>query len=88
MRQEQDKWYVIGRDKGIAFDTTVAIHLAKCSVRIAGSSDQKGAALNDLGIALKTLGQRETGTERLEQAVEAYTDALKECTRDLSLIHI
>ena len=36
----------------------------------------------NLGNALANLGERETGTERLEQAVEAYTDALKEYTRD------
>src|SRR6478609_2897525 len=31
---------------------------------------------NNLGNALWTLGQRETGTERLLEAVEAYRDAL------------
>ena len=33
-----------------------------------------------LGIALTTLGERESGTERLEQAVEAYRAALEERT--------
>jgi tetratricopeptide (TPR) repeat protein len=36
----------------------------------------------NLGTALRTLGERETGTARLEAAVAAYTDALKENTRD------
>ena len=35
-----------------------------------------------LGVALATLGERERGTERLEQAVAAYIEALKERTRE------
>ena len=34
------------------------------------------------GVALRTLGERESGTARLEQAVVAYDEALKEQTRD------
>jgi tetratricopeptide (TPR) repeat protein len=36
---------------------------------------------NNLGNALTTLGERESGTTRLEQAVAAYNEALKEYTR-------
>ena len=36
---------------------------------------------NNLGAALVILGERELGTEHLEQAVAAYTEALKERTR-------
>ena len=35
-----------------------------------------------LGNALQTLGERESGTARLEEAVVAYRDALKERTRE------
>ena len=35
---------------------------------------------NNLGAALSTLGQRESGTEHLDEAVAAYRDALKERT--------
>ena len=35
-----------------------------------------------LGVALTALGERESGTQHLEQAVVAHTEALKECTRD------
>ena len=35
-----------------------------------------------LGVALTTLGERESGTERLEQAVEAHRAALEEHTRE------
>ena len=37
---------------------------------------------NNLGAALTTLGERESGAERLEQAVTTYTEALKERTRE------
>ena len=40
------------------------------------------ATQNNLGNALATLGERESGTARLEQAVAAYTEALKERTRE------
>jgi hypothetical protein len=36
---------------------------------------------NNLGNALQILGERESGTARLEEAVVAYRDALKERTR-------
>ena len=37
---------------------------------------------NNLGIALSTLGERESGTARLEEAVAAFRDALQERTRE------
>jgi tetratricopeptide (TPR) repeat protein len=37
---------------------------------------------NNLGLALSRLGERESGTARLEEAVAAYRDALKEHTRE------
>ena len=37
---------------------------------------------NNLGSALQTLGERETGTARLEEAVAAYRAALEEYTRE------
>jgi tetratricopeptide (TPR) repeat protein len=37
---------------------------------------------NNLGNALQRLGARERGTERLEEAVAAYRDALEELTRE------
>jgi hypothetical protein len=38
---------------------------------------------SDLDSALERLGERESGTERLEESLAAYRDALKERTRDL-----
>jgi hypothetical protein len=37
---------------------------------------------NNLGNALQTLGERESGTKSLEAAVAAYREALKEYTRE------
>jgi tetratricopeptide (TPR) repeat protein len=37
---------------------------------------------NNLGLALRTLGERESGTERLDEAIVAFRDALKERTRE------
>jgi tetratricopeptide (TPR) repeat protein len=39
------------------------------------------ATQNNLGNALRTLGQRESGTARLEEAIAAYRAALEERTR-------
>ena len=40
------------------------------------------ATQNNLGNALRTLGERESGTARLEEAVAAYRAALEERTRE------
>jgi tetratricopeptide (TPR) repeat protein len=37
---------------------------------------------NNLGVALRALGEREKGTKRLEEAVAACQEALKERTRE------
>jgi tetratricopeptide (TPR) repeat protein len=40
------------------------------------------ATPNNLGIVLRTLGERESGAARLEEAVAAYRAALEEMTRE------
>ncbi|MCT4608169.1 MAG: helix-turn-helix domain-containing protein, partial [Pelagimonas sp.] len=82
LRYVRRMWYERGRDKGLAFDLEVAITLARISCDEARTPEEHGTALNDLGIALLTLGERESGTERLEQAVNAYENALLERTRE------
>jgi tetratricopeptide (TPR) repeat protein len=37
---------------------------------------------NNLGVALRLLGERESGTARLQEAVDALLAALQECTRE------
>jgi tetratricopeptide (TPR) repeat protein len=43
---------------------------------------QWASTQNNLGTALRTLGERESGTARLEEAVAAYRAALQEWTRE------
>ena len=74
--------YETGRDKGLALPLKVSIALAQRIHGIASAADEHGTALNDLGTALQTLGERESGTDKLQDAVTAYRDALKEYTRN------
>jgi tetratricopeptide (TPR) repeat protein len=71
-----------GRDKGINFLLEVAAELARRQVYKARNRYERGTARNRLGMALRTLGERESGTARLEQAVTAYRAALQEHTRE------
>ncbi|MFN7595327.1 MAG: hypothetical protein ACK5PT_00930 [Cereibacter sp.] len=81
-RSLQYEWYERGRDKGLNFDLAIAIELSTLTLHRANGPDDRGISLNDLGNALQTLGQREAGTARLEQAVAAYRAALTERTQD------
>jgi tetratricopeptide (TPR) repeat protein len=82
MRKRQDEWYISGRDKGLNFDLQVSIEAARLLVNSASGSDETWTALNDLGVALWVLGERESGTTRLDEAVEAYRAALLERPRE------
>ncbi|MEF2547079.1 hypothetical protein VQ045_07900 [Aurantimonas sp. E1-2-R+4] len=82
LRRLQDEWYVRGRDKGLNLDLDVSIELARIAVERATNSDERGGAMNNLGAALAILGEREAGTERLEQAVDAFNAVLEKPIRD------
>ena len=82
MRKRQDEWYESGRDKGLNFDLHVSIEAARILVNSASGPDETGIALIDLGTALYALGARESGTARLDEAVEAYRAALLEYARE------
>jgi tetratricopeptide (TPR) repeat protein len=82
LRDEWHCWYVSGRDLGVAFDLDLSIHLAHATHARAQTPDQRGAALNDLGVSLQTLGAREADPARLQSAVAASQSALLERTRD------
>jgi tetratricopeptide (TPR) repeat protein/pimeloyl-ACP methyl ester carboxylesterase len=82
LRQHQDSFHIEGRDKGLNFSLEIAIEIAQQTLRSALDADQRGAALNDLAVSLRTLGDRETGTKRLEEAVTAVRNALLEYTRE------
>ena len=71
-----------GRNDGLNFSLAVAIAIARREVALAHGPDQQGMALNDLGVALEELGERESGVEKLKEAVAAYRAALEERTRE------
>src|SRR5215467_10755717 len=77
-----DKFYAEGRDKGVNSSLEAAIDIAKREVALSHGPDQRGTALNDLGLALWRLGERESGTQRLEEAVAAFRAALEDGTRE------
>ncbi|MCI5112851.1 MAG: helix-turn-helix domain-containing protein [Marivita sp.] len=82
LRDAQDEWYERGRDQGLAFDLEVSIAVAQICLDRATDTDERGSALNDAGIVLWTLGERESGTARLEEAVATNRAALEERTRE------
>jgi hypothetical protein len=75
-RARYDEALADGTDKGINFSLSVAIELARRMVATASNPDERGRALTLFGNALSTLGERESGTARLEQAVEAFDACL------------
>jgi tetratricopeptide (TPR) repeat protein len=82
LRTSYDEWHDRGRDQGRNFDLQVAIELANRALKRTHTPRERGDWHNRLGIALQTLGGRESGTARLEEAVSAYRAALEEGTRD------
>jgi len=81
-REFHDRYYKEGEQKGINFSLEIAAALAAATLRDSATDSQRGDARNLLGNALATLGERESGTARLEEAVAAYRAALKEYTRE------
>ena len=81
LRRIQSNWYERGRDQGLNFDLEVAIAMARAAHDRARDANERGTAGIDLGNALWTLGERESGTARLEEAVIAFRAALEEYTR-------
>ena len=82
LRQRQDALYIEGRDKGINASLEVAIEIVSIEADRANGAEQQGLARDNLGNALRVLGERESGTARLEEAVAAYRAALEERTRE------
>ena len=71
-----------GRDHGNNVHLVASIVLRRKLLDFAVSDSERGAANDGLGNALQTLGKRERGSARLEEAVEAYRLALQERTRE------
>jgi tetratricopeptide (TPR) repeat protein len=73
--------YEYGRDRGSNVHLTASIALRRKLLDAALSEDERGTARDKLGLALATLGARERGTARLEEAVEAFHAALEDRTQ-------
>ena len=82
LNSEAATLYGYGRDRGSNVHLTALIALRRKLVEIASSDCERGLARHDLGIALCTLGARESGTNKLEEAVSAFHAALTERTRE------
>jgi tetratricopeptide (TPR) repeat protein len=72
--------YEEGLSKGVNLALDVAIGLARARLAAALSSDEVGESKIWLGICLTDRGERETGTARLEEAVQVYRSALHQNT--------
>jgi tetratricopeptide (TPR) repeat protein len=82
LNSEAATLYEYGRDRGSNVHLIALIILRRKLLDAASSDDERGIAQDNLGTALSTLGARESGTARLEEAVAAHRDALKEHPRE------
>jgi tetratricopeptide (TPR) repeat protein len=82
LAKEAEALHEYGRDRGSNVHLVAEIALRRELLARASSDDERGAARNNLGNALWRLGERESGTARLEEAVVAYRAALEERTRE------
>jgi tetratricopeptide (TPR) repeat protein len=80
--QQENELYKQGDEFGDNPALIEAIEVARGMQAAARDANQRRTALNWLGIALQSLGERESGTARLEEAVMAYRAALEEITRE------
>jgi hypothetical protein len=69
-----------GRDRGSNVHLVAAITLGREQLALAASDEERVAAYKNLGGALWRLGERESGTARLEEAVVTYRAALEKGT--------
>src|SRR6516225_8326320 len=79
---EGNSLYEFGDQRGSNVHLIAAIAVRQAALRLATASHAVGYDQNNLGNALKALGERESGTARLEEAVSAYRAALEERTRE------
>ncbi len=82
MAERGREWHESGHQKGLNLDLQVSIEIARLALDVANGSDERGVALNRLGICLARLGERESGTTRLDEAVESFRSALQEHSRE------
>jgi hypothetical protein len=82
LNSEADTLEDAGRDRGSNVHLVASIPLRTTLLALASTDDERGAANNNLGNALSTLGERESVTTRLEAAVAAFRAALREYQRE------
>jgi tetratricopeptide (TPR) repeat protein len=82
LEAESDALHEYGRGRGSNVHLIAEISLRREVLSLAKGSDDSGRARQYLGTALGTLGAREGGTARLEEAVAAFRAALEEGTRE------
>ena len=78
----QIRYHEKGRDRGTALDLEIAMALARLIHGRASSADQRGTALNEFAVSLTTLGDRESDTALLEEAIAACRDVLEQTSRE------
>ncbi|WP_342076024.1 SEC-C domain-containing protein [Yoonia sp. SS1-5] len=74
-------WWLRGRDKGLNFDTRVAIHLAEESLELSLEGEQRASALRDLGNALYVVGDRKKNVGQIEKAIDSYRASLNQLSK-------
>jgi len=80
LNSEAETLYDYGSDRGSNVHLIAVIEVRRKLLAIASSGEQRGLAQTNLGTALWRLGERESGTAKLEEAAAAYREALKEWT--------
>lgn len=82
LMEEQGAWGDRGYRQGLWLDSKVSLALARLTVPRASNPAQRGAALSNLGAALAATGERERSRSRMQEAIDAYTAACEEFTRE------
>jgi tetratricopeptide (TPR) repeat protein len=79
-----EKFYKLGKDEKQAYIRKAFSHVVKHVKKARTKSVPLDWAMtqNNLGIALRTLGERESGTARLDYAITAFRAALEEFARE------
>jgi hypothetical protein len=77
LRAVRRPWHQRYESHGVPFDGQVALALARATLARAGNDDEHGAAQNDLGNILHSLGELAGDAALLNQAIDAYRAALR-----------
>jgi tetratricopeptide (TPR) repeat protein len=84
LTSEAATFYKNGMDRGSNVHLVAAITLRRRLLLSAATGDERGRVANELAVSLGALGERESGTERLEEAIAILRAALGELTREHS----